>query len=209
MDVGDISSLSILVPFSLGLISYARLDYFQKVFWYFIGFTAAFEGLVFYFVTRQWNTFGLFDVFLLIDLLFFAWLFYKHLAFPRWLIYLTLFITLFTVVTGTALIFTHMSTKIQLLYYMVLFFFFLIQSGFVIISMADQVDINPVKHYLFWLAFARLFYFLIVIFIYAYSYLDPDSYENKSYAVAFGIINSAGNIICNSMYGVALVCRKV
>ena len=94
------------------------------------------------------------------------------------------------------------------LFYLLIFLFFIIQSAMTIIQIFENTDLNPTSNFIFWIAFARLMYFLIIFVIYVYPTIKLDGYDKKLFWLVFNTINAIGNILGNILYGVSFLCRK-
>ena len=144
---------------------------------------------------------------LVCDFLFFAWFFNQYRSFPKWLITLTIIYFGLILFDGLDSWFWHTSFYSPSLYFIVLFLYFIILSFYVIIGSLD--DWAPVQNPILWIASARLIYYLFVIVIYAYSSISFFNFNNNLFGEAFAIINGVANVLCNSMFGISFLCKRV
>jgi hypothetical protein len=203
-----ISSFSILIPLLLGLIFIPKLKPLQKAFLLFIVFSGIVECITSYAFSIKMNNLWMFKIFLICDFLFFVWFFNETVKFPKWKWAYTL--AIIPILILNEFVFddiygTDMSTTV---FYFMIFLYSVIQSGFIIINVFDDFEVNILNNFVFWIAMARVFYHLIVVFIYVY----PNFVENKFYNEFYGdinfTINATGNIVLNILYGISFVCQK-
>ncbi len=201
-------SLSIIIPIIIGIIYWGNLNKLQKYFFWFIGFSVIIEGLSFYTKIKDIDNHGLFKFFLICDLLFFTWFFNKSSPFKNWLKILTGLLITYIIIWEITIRYFKPIAQVESLFYILIFLFFVVQSRQVILGLFNNFEIDLFKNYLFWIASARLIYYLFILFIYVYPILLSDSFNIKLFAVAFTIINTTANIICNVMYGMSFYERK-
>lgn len=208
MWVAAVSSSTILIPLLLGLYTFNSIETNQKYFLNFIGFSFLFEIVSFYYAYNAMDNHGLFKLFILADLTFFIWFYYKSRIFPAWMGLLSIGIFFFSI---TQTIYGYFSSVNQTdtIFFFLVFVFFILQSTSAIIAIFDNLDLNPANNYIFWIAFARLIYFLIILFIFIYPNLQSSSYSDKQFAAVFIAINATGNILCNVLYGYSFICRRI
>jgi hypothetical protein len=204
--VASISSLSILIPLLLGLFFLKGLNKPQKYLLLYICFSTIAEAISYYTATHGIKNQWLFKILLVTDLTFFSWLFWD-------IIKVSLFQCISIIIVVLIIIFTQVFLQSNLdkydsLFFVTLFFFFIIQSGYLIIVSFDNFEMNILDNFIFWVATARLFYFLIIVFIYVYPSMIEDGYTNKIYGDANTLINSIANIILNILYSRALYVRN-
>lgn len=201
---GFISSLSLLIPVSIGLLFHRRNGRLQNYFLGFLIFSVVFESISSFMALKGINNLGMFKVFLICDFLFFTWFFFKCFSYPHWLKYLSVFMLLLI-----GLYFTLLS-KFSFpagLFFASTFLFFIVQSIQVFIYLLD--DSEPLNHPIFWVALARLIYFLIIFIIYVYPSIAPDSYDNTLFSIVQPIINQTANIMCNILFAISFLCKRV
>lgn len=208
MKLSSLSSASILVPVLFGLFSFKNLSKEQKYFFYYTILSLVFEIITDVFYVYKINSYGLFKLMLLTDVVFFVW-FYHKLGIPaKWLKIFSVgilgFILVFFVVKGIF----KVNILFDSLFYLITFLFFIIQSAIAIIYILEYSDINPTSYYLFWISFARLMYFLVIFVIYVYPTLQSVGDNQKLFWIVFSKINSIGNILGNILYGVSFLCKK-
>jgi hypothetical protein len=203
-----ISSLSILIPLLIGLVFFKKLDQLQKWFWIFIVISACFDILASYTARHGIPNVWVFKIFLVIDLAFFMWFFSKITAFPAWKWVLA-------AVVSCLIMFSQLYSGEHFNYnfknsvfFVSVFLFFIIQSSFMTIVTFDDFTRDIRKNYVFWIAFARLFYFLIIVFIYIYPNFIADGYRNKFLDRTNTTINMLANVLLNMIYGVSFLCHN-
>jgi hypothetical protein len=204
----NISSFSILLPSILGIIFWNRLVKIQKLFLCFIGFSLVVETISAYTYFNDIENHILFEIFLICDLLFFTWFFSKTNKFPKWLKFFTWGILLFVPCWEILIRLIDHQQRIESLFYILIFFYFVLQSRQVILNLFSNLEISPFKNYLFWIASARLMYYSFILFIYIYPNLRINSFNNEIFTQAFIVINTTANVLCNIMYGISFYERK-
>lgn len=206
--MGIISSLSILVPLLIGLIYFRRLENFQKWFWGFIILSALVEIVSSYFAQNDIPNLWIFKIFLILDFLFFVYLYAKKIKYPVWKKYVTAFVAAVLCISELFLKNKFLYIQNDSLFFVSIFLFFILQSSFVIVAVFDDFEVDIRKNYIFWIAFARLFYYLIIVFIYVYPSFIENGYKIKLYNDTNLAINTFANILMNLIYGISLLCHK-
>jgi len=206
MLVEFISISSILFPLLAGFSSRyfndKRLDYFLG----FIIFSFVFEIISTSLLMNGINNHGMFKLFVICDFLFFIWFFSKQTTYSIWIRHLSMVVLLLIGFESFNSLLWHKAMYAEGIFFIIIFLFFIIQSMQVLLSLINEHNLlqNPV----FWIATARLFYYLIVFSVFVYLYLEVNSFNDSLFAMAFVIINASGNILCNIMFGMSFLCRK-
>ncbi|MDI1235092.1 MAG: hypothetical protein PSX81_12485 [bacterium] len=208
MWLGILSSSTILLPLIMGFINLEQLNKPQKFFLGFLIFSLIFEIISIYLASQKINNIVMFRYFMLVDLIFFFWFFQQGVSLSFWF---KIFLVLIILYEISINLYTHfhqpMNESIDY-FFIISFLYSVIIGGFVLTEIFDNLNLNPLNNYLFWIAFARIFYFLVILFIYVYPMVQKTSFENKSFLFIFKIINTVGNIICNIMYSKSFLCKK-
>lgn len=208
MELGYLSSASILVPVILGLFCFKNLFKEQKYFFYYIILSLVFEIISDVFYCYHINSHGLFKLMLLTDVVFFIWFYHKLGISANWLKVFSIAIVGFIIAFIVLKYILNVHVLFDSLFYLLIFLFFIIQSAMTIIQIFENTDLNPTSNFIFWIAFARLMYFLIIFVIYVYPTIKLDGYDKKLFWLVFNTINAIGNILGNILYGVSFLCRK-
>jgi hypothetical protein len=198
-----IGSSTILIPFLLGIIFWRNLKLPQKYFFYFIVFSMGVEIIASYIARTGGVNIFIFNYFLIADLLFFVVFFYYTSKYPKWLLWLTAILFIFLPFWQFYIQEFYYNPKLEPLFYIIIFFYFIIQSRQGILNEFDNLEISPFKNYKFWIYSARMIYYLFIIFIYIYPSFLENGYENNVFATASHLINGSANIILNIMYGLS------
>lgn len=203
-----ISSVSILVPLTIGIVMYRRVTSLQRVFLGFIVFSTLIELISSYKFYLGEDNFWILRIFLICDFSFFLWFFNKTTKFPRWK-------WIYASITIPILVLDELFIKPEYgnrtsdsIFYFVLFIFSIVQSCYVIIRAFDNFETGILNNFVFWIAFARLFYSLITLFIYIYPNFVEDGFYNEFFGDVNFAINATANIILNILYAVSFVCQK-
>lgn len=208
MWLGIFSSSTILLPLILGFTYLEKINKPQKFFLGFLFFSLIFEIISIYLASQKINNIWMFRYFMILDLIFFFWFFQQSISLSLWF---KIFLVLIILYEISIELYTHFyQTKNGFLdyFFIISFLYSVTISGFVLTEIFDNLDLNPLSNYLFWIAFARIFYFLIILFIYVYPIVQKTSFENQSFLFIFKIINTVGNIICNIMYSKSFLCKR-
>ena len=202
-----ISSSSLFFPLIAGLFFYNRNGRLQTYFLGFIIFSVIFEAVSSILAYNGINNHWMFKLFFVCDFLFFAWLFNKHKIYPKWLRILTFAILSFIVFDGVDSWFLHLSFYTSGFYFIAIFLYSIILSFYAITTLFD--DWYPARNPILWIAAARLIYYVFVLVIFVTSSISFFKFKNDQFAEAFTIINGVANILCNIVYGVSFLCRRV
>jgi hypothetical protein len=206
--VGNLSSASILIPMLLGLCFFKYLSEWQKYFFFYIVLSLLFESVSIILYYNKINNHWLFKLILLTDMFFFIWFYHKLGISANLLKVFSIAILGFSLVFFTVKDILNAHLLFDSLFYILIFLFFIIQSAIAIIHIFENTDLNPTSNFIFWIAFARLMYFLIIFVIYVYPTLQSVGYDKKLFWLVFNTINAIGNILGNILYGVSFLCRK-
>lgn len=205
--LGYISSYSIILPFILGVLRFNKLLKHQKYFLFFLSFSVIVEIISNILNHYQINNFFVFKFFLIIDLLFFTYLFAKNKLSYSWS-------TNFGIVLGSILamlyfanFFIYFEFNFSLLFFTSAILFLIIQSGIANIIIFQTFEFLPYKSSFFWIASARILYYLFILFIFVYPSIVRDSFNIKIFDYAFMIINAFANISLNLLYSKSLLCK--
>jgi hypothetical protein len=209
MWIEKISSFSILVPLLLGAVFFFRFGFLQKSFFAFIIFSAIFDGFVAYAYYMKQENLWMFKVFLVCDFFFFLWFFNKIVRFPKWKwVYASLIIPV--LIFNETYINCHYGKENSTsMFYLLVSVFNIIQSGFIIVCIFEDFEINILNNYVFWISMARLFYYLTIVFIFVYPNFVENGFYNEFYGEVNFAINATANTILNILYGVSFICLKV
>jgi hypothetical protein len=205
MLLGLISSSSLLIPLIIGLFTIRKISNHQFYFFLFILFSVLFEIVSISLVIKSINNHWMFKFFLVCDFLFFLWFFNQFIIAKLWYKLITWFVVLFIFIDTLNVLFFHFWPESRIFF--VIFPFLIFQSIRALIQLLDRDE--PVSHPIFWISAARVFYYLIVFIIIIYSNYASKSFDNKLFTLAFMIFNATGNIVCNVMYGISFLCKKV
>lgn len=203
-----LGSSSIILPVILSALFWNNLTRLQKSFYFFILFSLIVEGVSVFTSLKGINNRFLFEFFLISDLLFFIWFFNKFSPFVNWLKIISGLLLLYIISWKILVSNFDVSEGVQSLFFIFIFLYFVVQSADIIIRLFDNLELSPVKNFIFWIASARLFYYLFILFIYVYPHLISNSFKNIFFSIIFNVINSTGNIVCNIMYGISFYGRK-
>ncbi|MCW3117719.1 MAG: hypothetical protein JWM28_1801, partial [Chitinophagaceae bacterium] len=130
------------------------------------------------------------------------------IIFPKWKIILISLVIILMILSEFYLAKINFNFSSSSVFFVSAFLFFIVQSSFMIIVAFDNFDIDIRKNFVFWIAFARLFYYLIIMFIYIYPSLIENGYKIKLYNQTNTAINTFANVLENIIYGVSFLCHK-
>ncbi len=201
--------LTMLVPILSGIWLKNKLDKPTKFFVLFTVFSLLFDVLNTYigivYKDNQW----LFKIFLICDLIFFVW--YYHFVFdkPLWSISINIFfiITLITIEILTTH-FQNLNLYASWFHFM-LFVFFIIQSAVAILKSFKVFENNIFVQPVFWISFGRLFYFLLIVFVFVYPKLIYKGIDNKLIATVNSFVNLFANFCLYTLYAIGILCLRM
>lgn len=203
-----LSISSVFLPFIVGLIFFKTLTKPQKFFWSFIAFSVLIEIVSSILSYRNINNFFVFKIFLFIDLLFFIMYFKKCQLSYKWINFLGIMVVFLSLILGFLFPILNIAIKFESYFFISIFIYLIIQSGAVNIILFDESEELPFYNYNFWIASARLLYYLFVLFIYVYQSYSEVGFNDKIFNKTFLIINSVANVLLNLMYTKSFLCRK-
>ncbi len=201
-----IISLSIVFPLILGCFFYKHISASQKVFLGYMFFSLIFEGISFYTNLKSINNLWLFTLFLYFEFAFYYLFLYPTMGQRNVFNYISLIIFILLLFNEGLIQFKHGGNRA--FFFFVIITYFIYQSAHVLIEIFEHDESIPTKNYLFWISFARLLYFLIIIFIYIYQNFIPLEQRTKLFGNIHYIINGIANIILNLIYGISFLCLK-
>lgn len=203
-----VTTFSILIPFATGIIRYRRLNGTLKILAWFIFIAVLFEVLLTYIGAKGINNLAIMNVFVIIQYLFFSWVFYR--AFNSYiirkgivaaLICFTAFALLNLFLLQGVKQFNSWSLGLMCLLLMctaLLFFYEVFKEGKV-----QRLERYP----MFWVASAALLYFAGCFFLFIFS--NYALAESNELLYAEWSIHSVINIVANLCYAIGLWLSQV
>lgn len=202
-----LSILSVLLPLFTGLYYFKKLINPQKVFWGFIVFSIIIEIISSVLSFNHINNFFIFKLFLLFDLLFFLVYFNAFKLSHKVINYLGCIVLVLSILMLILIGNTSFTWLNESYFFILIILFLIIQSGYVNIEVFDKSEMLPFKNMYFWIASARIIYYLFILFIFIYPSLIGNSFDNKIFDKAFFIINCVANVSLNIMYSKSFLCK--
>lgn len=201
-----IISLFSLFPLLLGFLNLNKNSENQKKFIFYIIISTIFEAISFYTNIKSINNLWLFILFLYFEFGFFLFFYNPTLGSKKFFKYISLIV--FSILFLNEVLINFKLGGNRAFFFFVIITYFIYQSAHVLIEIFENDELIPTKNYLFWISFARLLYFLIIIFIYIYQNFIPIENRTKLFGNIHFIINGIANIILNLIYGISFLCLK-
>jgi hypothetical protein len=195
-----LSILSVLLPFFTGLFFFKKLINPQKIFWGFIIFSIFIEIISSVLSFKHINNYFVLKLFLIFDSIFFLFYFYRFKLSHAIINYLGYFVLVLAILMQILMSNINFKWINESYFFILIILFLIIQSGFVNIEVFDKSEMLPFKNMYFWIASARIIYYLLILFIFIYPSLIGNSFDNKIFDKAFFIINCIANVLLNIMY---------
>lgn len=173
----------------------------------FIIFTQIFNLLIAY---NDGYNIWFFEFSLLIEFVFFYWFYNKWNKFRNWFRILSsiIFISLLTLFFLRYFVY-HTDEEVNYSF-PIMIIYFVVQSSIMIISTFEKSDTEFNRTYIFWISFARLFYFMAIlpfnIFAFIGNHLENEVKE--VYNMADLSVNYVANIILNILFMYSFKCRN-
>ena len=197
---------SVLFPFIIGLTYYCRNNRIQNYFLGFIFFSILIEITSSTMVVYGINNHGMFKVFLGCEFLFFTWFYYKVKPYPFWFWFPTIAMMAYLIFETFNSVYIRFPLFSAGIFFIMIFLYFIFQSIYVLTTLLN--DNSPSTNPVFWIASARLIYFLCIFSIYSYTSMYDKSFESSLFSDAFTIINGTSNILCNVLFANSFLCTK-
>lgn len=207
MIIQYLSIYSILIPLFVGVLRFKVLLKHQKYFLAFLSFSVIVEIISNIISHYQINNFFVFKFFLIIDLLFFTYLFAKNKLSYSWSTNFGILLGSILAILYFANFFIYYEFNFSLLFFTSAILFLIIQSGIANLIIFKTFEFLPYKSSFFWIASARILYYLFILFIFVYPSIVRDSFNIKIFDYAFMLINAFANISLNLFYSKSLLCK--
>lgn len=127
---------------------------------------------------------------------------------PEWIISNLL---LFVIIVLSVFKYFILHTEEEVSYtFPIMLIFFIVQSSMMILKTFDLNDTEFNKSYIFWIAFARLIYFMAILPFNIYSFIGNhlSSELKETYGNVDAIFNHFANITLNVLMMYSFKCRK-
>lgn len=201
--------ICMLLPFLYGIWHIRNYDNINRGFIYFLGISFVFDVfnayVGYFFKDNQW----VFRMFLILDLVFFVWYYHNIFENPLWNLWINMLFIAVLVFTEVISSQFKSVNSLASWYHLLLFVFFIIQSALAIITTFKTYENNILKYPVFWISFGRLFYFLLIVFVFVYPRLVYKGLENKLIGDVNSYINIFANFCLYIMYGIGILCLKM
>ncbi len=202
-----LSILSVLLPFFTGLFFFKKLKYSQKIFWGFVILSIFIEIICSVLSFKHINNYFVFKLFLMFDAIFFLFYFNRFKLSSTFVNYLGCFVIALAILMQILMRNINFKWINESYFFIMVILFLIFQSGYVNIEVFDKSEMLPFKNMYFWIASARIIYYLLILFIFIYPSLIGNSFDNKIFDIAFFIINCFANLLLNIMYTKSFLCK--
>lgn len=151
-----------------------------------------------------------FEAFLIIELLFFIWFYNRWKSYSMTYLGITIaFVVLLTVIEYLQY-FVFKSHKEVSYTFPLIIIFCIVQSAVMLLKTFDLNDTEFNKNYIFWIAFARLIYFMAILPFNIYFFIGDELKGNALmiYTYTDVTINHLANITLNTLLMYSFRCRS-
>lgn len=204
------SLLSNLLPLLGGIIFFRKLDKLQYYFFLYAILIILVQICDSTIVRLGYYSVWFFEVFLLIEMVFFIWFFNKWQPMKKWELNISILIFIGIIVLEIFKYFILHTEKEVSYTFPLIIIFFIVQSSMMILKTFDLNDTEFNKSYIFWIAFARLIYFMAIlpfnIFAFIGNHISDELKETYGYVDA--VFNHFANITLNVLMMYSFKCRK-
>lgn len=90
-----------------------------------------------------------------------------------------------------------------------IFLFFVVQATYSVIATFEEEQGEVFHRPVFWVSFARMFYFLSLIFVFVFPVLLEMSIKSEAIGQASDLINYFSNISLNICYSISFLCLRL
>ncbi len=200
--ISFISSGSILLPLTTGIVSYKRFgEYFIKPFFLLIILSSFVEVLNVYFVIIGQNNQLIFNLYVIGYLLFILFVYKTEITKPVFIIGLITTISLFI------LLGLNPVAEINTMIFTITFGEMILFSVLILYKIYKKEPANIFEDPLFWIAFGTLLYCSCTLIVFSLSkYMSNKS--NPVLVLYYLIYLSSINVITNSIYAYSFLCLK-
>lgn len=198
-----------LLPVISGLVLHKRLNKALKGFVLFVLFSLIVDISNHYIGVYYNNNLWVFKVFLICELAFFAWFYNIIFEKPMWKIEINLlFVLCLTFVELLSFVNTRINDYASW-FHVVFFIFFIVQSAYAVIYSFRTFETNIFHNPVFWISFGRLFYYILISFIYIYPEFNYKYlYSQKDIILISSILNLFANVCLYTLFSISILCLK-
>lgn len=151
-----------------------------------------------------------FEFFLIVELVFFMWFYHRWKPYNKWLMAASIIflVLLFTVEFFQYSDFNH-HKKVSYTFPLIIIFC-VVQSAVMLLKTFDLNDTEFNKNYIFWVAFARLIYFMAILPFNIYFFIGDELKGEVSdlYRYTDAVTNHLANITLNILLMYSFKCRN-
>jgi hypothetical protein len=197
-----------LLPVLAGIRQWKALNQISRYFVLFCVFSLLFDlfntYIGFVYNDNQW----VFKLFLVCDLLFFFWYYHRVFEKPLWSPWVNIAFAAGLISMELLVIWQPQWNNYASWYHLMMFMYFIIQSAYAILTAFSSFENNIFLHPVFWISFGRLFYFLIIVFVFVYPKLIYKGESNEMIGLVNNYVNYFANICMYILYGVGILCLR-
>lgn len=166
-----------------------------------------FDSLI---VRLGYTNYIFFEIFLIIELVFFMWFYHKWKSYNRPFIILSIVFFTVLMVVEYLQYFVYQNLKEVSYTFPLIIIFCVVQSAAMLLKTFDLNETEFNKNYIFWIAFARLIYFMAILPFNIYFFIGDDLKGNilEIYTYTDVTINHLANITLNTLLMYSFRCRN-
>lgn len=151
-----------------------------------------------------------FELSLFLEIAYFYWFYNAWDKFKNWFKWLTLIVFIYIAVLMFMKYVVLHTEKTVSYTFPILIIYFIVQCSMAIIKTFEKSDTEFNKSYIFWISFARLFYFMAILPFNIFAYIDGflEGEVKVVYQYADAYVNHFANIVLNSLFLYSFKCRN-
>lgn len=198
-----------LVPIVSGISHFKKLNGILRGFVLFVIFSLVVDIYNYYigivYNDNQW----VFKIFLICELVFFAWFYHFIFEKPMWKLYINLIFVICLTLVELLSFFNAIINDYASWYHFLFFLFFIVQSAYATIYAFKTFENNIFHYPVFWISFGRLFYFSLISFVFVYPKLFYRAFDNTYHIWIMSLVLSLfANFCLYTFFSLGLLCLK-
>jgi hypothetical protein len=200
--IKDISYYSGFLSILSGLAFYKQLNKGQKLFLVYVVYLMVVENLNYYVIEKYHNNLWLWDLGFSIEFVFYTFFYKKFIGFRKseFVIFITVAIYVFVSLYLKYFVYLNFNDINYIL--PVIMMLSIYMNASVVIKTFDKNNTGFNNNYLFWIAFARILYFAIILPFNVFTYVGyhMESEISKTYYGLDNIVNHLANTALNCLF---------
>ena len=204
------SLLSTLLPLIGAIRYFKQLDKHQFILFLYAIFLVVvqfFDSLI---VRLGYTNYLFFEGFLIVELIFFIWFFNRWKPYSKSFLTASVLFVVILLIIEYLQYFVYQNLKEVSYTFPLIIIFCIVQSALMLLKTFDLNDTEFNKNYVFWIAFARLIYFMAILPFNIYFFIGDDLKGDalEIYTYTDVTINHFANITLNTLLMYSFRCRS-